>query len=78
MGVDPNERTSDGKTALEIAQIVRHQGIIKILSQVTSVRPTGRAANYNRRENRAHYKAIADRKKQRLWEKRVKLKEKGK
>ncbi len=70
MGVDPNQRTSDGKTALEIAQIIRHQGIIKILSQVTSARPTGRAANYDRRQNRLQYQVIANKKREKLQKKR--------
>lgn len=76
MGVDPNKRTSDGKTALEIAQIVRHQGIIKILSAVTTARPTGRAANYNRRENRRQYQEIASKKQERLMKKREILRDK--
>ena len=75
LGVDPNKRTSDGKTALEIAQIVKHNGIIKILSQVTTARPIGLSANYNRRINRAYYDAIENKKKKHLWEKRMKLKE---
>ena len=34
-GVDPDIRNSDGQTALGLARHLRHQGIIKILSQVT-------------------------------------------
>lgn len=37
-GVDPNIRNSDGKTALGLARHLRHMGVIKILSQVTTVR----------------------------------------
>lgn len=37
-GVDPNIRNSDGKTALGLARHLRHMGIIKILSRVTTVR----------------------------------------
>jgi len=35
-GVDPDIRNSDGQTALGLARHLRHQGIIKILAQVTS------------------------------------------
>ena len=38
VGVDPDIRNSDGKTALGLAQHLRHQGIIKILSPVTTRR----------------------------------------
>lgn len=38
VGVDPDIRNSDGKTALGLARHLRHQGIIKILSRVTTVR----------------------------------------
>lgn len=38
-GVDPNIRNSDGKTALELARHLRHQGVVKILSRVTTARP---------------------------------------
>ncbi len=62
-GVDPNARTSDGKTALEIAQIVKHQGIVKILARVTSTRPVGWSKRYIRHENRARFQALADHKK---------------
>jgi len=37
-GVDPDIRNSDGKTALGLARHLRHQGVIKMLSRVTSVR----------------------------------------
>ncbi len=38
VGVDPNIRNSDGKTALGLARHLRHMGVVKILSQVTTVR----------------------------------------
>jgi ankyrin repeat protein len=38
VGVDPDIRNSDGKTALGLAQHLRHQGVIKILSPVTTRR----------------------------------------
>ncbi len=38
VGVDPDIRNSDGKTALGLARHLRHQGIVKILSRVTTVR----------------------------------------
>lgn len=38
IGVDPDIRNSDGKTALGLARHLRHAGIIKILSRVTTVR----------------------------------------
>jgi len=38
VGVDPDIRNSDGKTALGLARHLKHQGIIKILSRVTTVR----------------------------------------
>ena len=38
VGVDPDIRNSDGKTALGLARHLRHQGVIKILSRVTTVR----------------------------------------
>jgi len=37
-GVDPNAKNKDGRTALGLAINLRHQGVVKILSQVTSVR----------------------------------------
>ena len=37
-GVDPDIRNSDGKTALGLARHLRHMGVVKILSQVTTVR----------------------------------------
>lgn len=37
-GVDPNAKNKDGRTALGLAINLRHQGVIKILSRVTSVR----------------------------------------
>jgi len=73
MGVNPNDRTSDGKTALEIAQIVRHPGIVKALSQVTTARPTGRAANYDRRYNRKKYDELEASKKAKVARKRAVL-----
>lgn len=36
LGVDPDIRNSDGQTALGLARHLRHQGIIKILSSVTT------------------------------------------
>ena len=36
VGVDPDIRNSDGKTALGLAQHLGHQGIIKLLSPVTT------------------------------------------
>ena len=36
LGVDPDIRNSDGKTALGLAQHLGHQGIIKLLSPVTT------------------------------------------
>ena len=38
VGVDPDIRNSDGKTALGLARHLKHQGIIKILARVTTVR----------------------------------------
>ncbi len=38
IGVDPDIRNSDGKTALGLARHLRHMGVIKMLSQVTTVR----------------------------------------
>jgi len=38
IGVDPDIRNSDGKTALGLARQLRHMGVVKILSQVTTVR----------------------------------------
>jgi len=38
LGVDPDIRNSDGKTALGLARHLRHMGVIKMLSQVTTVR----------------------------------------
>lgn len=73
MGVDPNDRTSDGKTALEIAQIVRHPGIVKALSRVTTARPTGRAANYDRRYNRKKYDELEASKRAKVAQKRAVL-----
>ena len=73
MGVDPNDRTSDGKTALEIAQIVRHQGIVKALSRVTTARPIGRAANYDRRYNRKKYDKLEASKRAKVAQKRAVL-----
>ncbi len=75
MGVNPNERTSDNKTALEIAQIAQLQGIVKILSRVTSARPMGRAANYDKRLNRKKYDELESFKKAKLARKRAELQE---
>ncbi len=75
MGVNPNARTSDNKTALELAQIAQLQGIVKILSRVTTARPMGRAANYDRRENRKKYDELESFKKAKLARKRAELQE---
>lgn len=75
MGVDPNDRTSDGKTALEIAKIIRHPGIVKVLSRVTTARPTGRAANYDRRYNRKKYDELEASKRAKVARKRAVLQE---
>jgi len=75
MGVNPNARTSDNKTALEIAQIAKLQGIVKILSRVTSARPMGRAANYDKRLNRKKYDELESFKQAKLARKRAELKE---
>jgi len=65
-GVDPNKRTSDGKTALEIAKITNHKGIVKILTRVTSSRPIGWATRYDKRQNRLKYQLIANKKHKRI------------
>ncbi len=75
MGVRPNARTSDKKTALEIAQIGKLQGIVTILSRVTSARPMGSAANYNKRENRKKYDELESIKRSKLAGKRAELRE---
>ena len=75
MGVNPNERTSDGKAALEIAQIVHHPGIVKALSRATTARPIGRAANYDRRNNRQKYDELEAFKKAKVARKRAQLHE---
>jgi len=77
-GVDPNARTSDGKTALEIARIVNHQGIVKILTRVTSARPVGWATRYDKRQNRLHYQAIANKKRELILKMREKIKNRQK
>jgi hypothetical protein len=75
MGVNPNARTSDKKTALEIAQIAQLQGIVKILSRVTSARPMGTAANYDRHQNRKKYDELEAVKQSKLARKRAELQE---
>lgn len=73
MGVNPNARTSDKKTALEIAQIAKLQGIVTILSRVTSARPMGMAANYDKRQNRKKYDELESIKVSKLAGKRAEL-----
>lgn len=73
MGVNPNARTSDKKTALEIAQIAKLQGIVTILSRVTSARPMGVAANYDKSQNRKKYDELEAIKVSKLAGKRAEL-----
>ena len=55
-GVDPNIRNSDGKTALGLARHLRHMGIIKILSRVTTVRSIDKKINKKKRKKSRHKK----------------------
>jgi len=73
MRVNPNARTSDKKTALEIAKIAKQQGIVTILSRVTSARPMGMAANYDKRQNRKKYDELESLKVSKLAQKRAEL-----
>jgi len=56
VGVDPDIRNSDGKTALGLARHLKHQGIIKILARVTTVRSLDfakvRKSNKKRRKSK--------------------------
>ena len=61
-GVDPNAKNKQGRTALGLAINLRHQGVVKILSRVTSVRSLDqermanlqalRASNIRKQKNR--------------------------
>ncbi len=61
-GVDPNSKNKQGRTALGLAIKLRHQGVVKILSRVTSVRSLDqermanlqalRASNIRKQKNR--------------------------
>lgn len=54
LGVDPDIRNSDGQTALGLARHMRHHGIIKILSPVTTRRSLSfKSAKKKRRKRRS-------------------------
>ncbi|MEE9444820.1 MAG: ankyrin repeat domain-containing protein [Cocleimonas sp.] len=52
-GVDPNAKNKQGRTALGLAINLRHQGVVKILSRVTSVRSLDQERMANLRALRA-------------------------
>jgi len=52
-GVDPNAKNKQGRTALGLAIKLRHQGVVKILSRVTTVRSVDQERSANLRALRA-------------------------
>ena len=62
LGVNPDVRNTDGKTALGLARHLRHQGVVKILSRVTTVK----SISANKNKSRRRYKLSSRKKTQRL------------